>query len=57
LNFILKEEAVLAVVINTLTAANVKIMKLSKHEPTLEDVFVILVGKSMADMEQGGEGE
>ncbi len=57
LNFILKEEAVLAVVINTLTAANVKIMKLSKHEPTLEDVFVTLVGKSMADMEQGGEGE
>jgi ABC-2 type transport system ATP-binding protein len=57
LNFILKEEAFLAVVINTLTAANVKIMKLSKHEPTLEDVFVILVGKSMADMEQGGEGE
>jgi ABC-2 type transport system ATP-binding protein len=57
LNFILKEEAILAVVINTLTAANVKIMKLSKHEPTLEDVFVTLVGKSMADMEQGVASE
>jgi ABC-2 type transport system ATP-binding protein len=55
LNIILKEEAALAVVFNTLTAANVKIMKLSKHEPTLEDVFVNLVGKSMADVEQGGE--
>jgi ABC-2 type transport system ATP-binding protein len=55
LNFILDEEAVLAVVINTLTAANVKIMKLSKHEPTLEDVFVTLVGHSMADMEHGEE--
>jgi ABC-2 type transport system ATP-binding protein len=52
LNFILKEEAVLAVVINTLTSANVNIMKLSKHEPTLEDVFVEHVGRSMADMEQ-----
>jgi ABC-2 type transport system ATP-binding protein len=55
LNFILDEEAVLAIVINTLTAANVKIMKLSKHEPTLEDVFVTLVGHSMADMEHGEE--
>jgi ABC-2 type transport system ATP-binding protein len=52
LNFNLKEEAVLAVVINTLSSANVNIMKLSKHEPTLEDVFVELVGRSMADMEQ-----
>lgn len=57
LNFILKEEAALAVIINTLTTANVKIMKLSKHEPTLEDVFVTLVGHSMADMEQGEESE
>ncbi len=57
LNFILKEEAALAVVINTLTAANVRIMKLSKHEPTLEDVFVKLVGHSMADMEEEEKGE
>jgi ABC-2 type transport system ATP-binding protein len=57
LNFILKEEAVLAVIINTLTAANVRIMKLSKHEPTLEDVFVTLVGHSMADMEKGEGSE
>jgi ABC-2 type transport system ATP-binding protein len=57
LNFILREEAVLAAVINTLTAANVKIMKLTKHEPTLEDVFVTLVGHSMADVETAGGNE
>jgi hypothetical protein len=32
-------------------------MKLSKHEPTLEDVFVTLVGHSMADMEKGEASE
>ena len=52
LSFILKEESVLAVVINTLTAASVKILRLTKREPTLEDVFVELVGHSMADVEQ-----
>jgi ABC-2 type transport system ATP-binding protein len=57
LNFLLKEEAALAGVINTLTQVNVKILKLSKHEPTLEDVFVDLVGRSMADVEQAGENE
>ncbi|HTX93281.1 MAG TPA: ATP-binding cassette domain-containing protein [Anaerolineales bacterium] len=57
LSFILKEEAALAGVINTLTQAEVKILKLSKHEPTLEDVFVDLVGRSMADVEQAGESE
>ena len=55
LTFILEEEAALAVVINTLTAANIRIMKLSKHEPTLEDVFVNLVGRSMADVVTAGE--
>jgi ABC-2 type transport system ATP-binding protein len=57
LDFILDEEAVLAAVINALTAASVRIMKLTKHEPTLEDVFVDLVGRTMADMEQTGENE
>ena len=57
LSFILKEEAALAGVINTLTQAEVKILKLSKHEPTLEDVFVDLVGRSMADVEQASESE
>jgi ABC-2 type transport system ATP-binding protein len=52
LKFILNEDAALAGVINTLTTASVKIQNFSKHEPTLEDVFVDLVGHSMEDMEQ-----
>jgi ABC-2 type transport system ATP-binding protein len=52
LSFLLQEEAALAGVINLLTTANVKILRLSKHEPTLEDVFVDLVGRSMEDMEK-----
>jgi ABC-2 type transport system ATP-binding protein len=51
-NFILKEEAVLAGVINVLSTANIRILKFSKHEPTLEDVFMELVGRSMTDVEQ-----
>jgi ABC-2 type transport system ATP-binding protein len=56
LKFILNEDAALAGVINTLTTANVKIQNLSKHEPTLEAVFVDLVGHSMEDMEQQEHG-
>jgi ABC-2 type transport system ATP-binding protein len=52
LNFILREEAALAEVINVLTSANAKVLKLSKNEPTLEDVFVDLVGQSMEEMEK-----
>jgi ABC-2 type transport system ATP-binding protein len=55
LEFICAAEPVLGSVINTLTAGNVSILNLKKREPTLEDVFVDLVGRSMADMEQGGE--
>ncbi len=52
LNLVLFSEAALAGVINILTQKNVKVMRLSKHEPTLEDVFVELVGRSMAEEEQ-----
>ncbi|HUH98556.1 MAG TPA: ABC transporter ATP-binding protein [Anaerolineales bacterium] len=52
LNFSLQEEAALAGIINGLTESNVKIMRLDKHEPTLEDVFVNLVGRSMAEIEK-----
>jgi ABC-2 type transport system ATP-binding protein len=55
LELILVEEAALAQVINVFTRKNVRILKLSKHEPTLEDVFMELVGRSMADVEQGAE--
>jgi ABC-2 type transport system ATP-binding protein len=57
LELILVEEAALAHVINVFTLKNVRILKLSKREPTLEDVFVELVGRSMADVETADENE
>jgi ABC-2 type transport system ATP-binding protein len=54
LKFILNEEAALAGVINKLTESNIKIVRLDKHEPTLEDVFVNLVGRSMDEVEKEG---
>ncbi|MBI4732062.1 MAG: ABC transporter ATP-binding protein [Chloroflexi bacterium] len=57
LELILVEEGALGGVINVLNQKNVRIMKLNKREPTLEDVFVDLVGKSMADVEQAGSNE
>jgi ABC-2 type transport system ATP-binding protein len=47
----LVEEAALARVINLFTQKDVKVMNLTKREPTLEDVFVDLVGRSMAEEE------
>ena len=54
LELILKEESALATVINILTHKNIKVQRLSKREPTLEDVFMELVGQRMEDVEQGG---
>ena len=53
----LLEEAALARVINLFTQKDVKVMNLNKREPTLEDVFVDLVGRSMAEEESNGSGE
>src|SRR5574340_220190 len=55
LDFILAEEAVLATVVNELTANDIRILNLNKREPTLEDVFVTLVGRSMAEEEKAGQ--
>ena len=52
LKFILEEEAALGGVINKLNEFSVKIERLDKHEPTLEDVFVRLVGHSMDEIEK-----
>ncbi len=52
LKLALVEEAALGPVINVLTQKNVRIVNLTKREPTLEDVFVDLVGKSMAEVEK-----
>jgi len=56
LEFILAEEPVLGAVVSSLTASNIRIMNLHKNEPTLEDVFVDLVGSSMAEVEGSAVG-
>lgn len=58
LEFTLAEEGVLGAVVNTMTAGGIRILNLHKREPTLEDVFVDLVGRSMAEVEHenGGAG-
>jgi ABC-2 type transport system ATP-binding protein len=53
LEFILAQDDVLGAVVNTLTSANMHILNLQKREPTLEDVFVDLVGHSMEEVEKG----
>lgn len=55
LEFVLNEEQVLGGVINTLSADDIQILNFQKREPTLEDVFINLVGSSMAEVEKGGE--
>jgi ABC-2 type transport system ATP-binding protein len=53
MEFILEEEPVLSTVVNTLTETGSRILNLQKREPTLEDVFVELVGRSMHEVERG----
>ena len=52
LQLILEEESALAIVINILTQKEVKVKRLSKREPTLEDVFMDLVGQKMEEVEK-----
>jgi ABC-2 type transport system ATP-binding protein len=55
LEFVLEEEQVFSAVINQLSADDIPIFNFQKREPTLEDVFVNLVGSSMSEVESGGE--
>jgi ABC-2 type transport system ATP-binding protein len=55
LDLILEEEQALAGVVSTLNNANIRLLNLQKNEPSLEDVFVKLVGQSMEQVEQTGE--
>ncbi len=48
LKFILEEEAAIGGVVSTLAAHNGNIISLQKNEPTLEDVFIKLVGRSLS---------
>jgi len=52
LELALEEESVLGTVIAAMEARRIGLITLQKHEPTLEDVFVKLVGHSMAEVEQ-----
>ena len=47
----LEDEDALRGAINELAALGVRLLNLRKHQPTLEDVFVDLVGRSMAEVE------
>jgi ABC-2 type transport system ATP-binding protein len=49
LKFILEDESVIGGVIGTLATQNGSIVSLQKNEPTLEDVFLKLVGRSLSD--------
>ncbi|MEW6179390.1 MAG: ABC transporter ATP-binding protein [Chloroflexota bacterium] len=51
LEITLDEEAVLSEVIHELAAQSARILRLEKREPTLEDVFVQLVGQRMEEVE------
>ena len=53
LEFILDEENVLPAVVGELADHDVPLRNLEKREPTLEDVFVKLVGMSMEEVEDG----
>jgi ABC-2 type transport system ATP-binding protein len=53
LEFIFEEDDVLAAVINQLTAHDIHLLNLEKREPSLEDVFIHLVGMSMEEVERG----
>jgi ABC-2 type transport system ATP-binding protein len=57
LELILDQDDALGSVLTALTQSSIHIINLEKREPTLEDVFVDLVGKSMAEVEQSDQGD
>jgi ABC-2 type transport system ATP-binding protein len=55
LEFIMAEEDILGSVVSLMTENDIHLLNLQKREPTLEDVFVSLVGKSMDEVERDDE--
>ena len=56
LNLVLAEDGVLGSVVSALSAQGSHILALRKSEPTLEDVFVALVGRGFSDTECSADG-
>jgi ABC-2 type transport system ATP-binding protein len=54
LDLILEADDALASVVAALTSKDIHILNLHKREPTLEDVFVALVGRRMEEVEHVG---
>jgi ABC-2 type transport system ATP-binding protein len=48
LKFILEDESAIGAVVTALTTLNGQVQRLQKNEPTLEDVFIKLVGRSLS---------
>ncbi|MEN6570513.1 MAG: ATP-binding cassette domain-containing protein [Anaerolineaceae bacterium] len=57
LDMVLKEESILASVISRFNSQGIKLRSLQKREPTLEDVFVELVGARMEEVEDAAPVE
>ena len=55
LELILESDQVIGAVMAGMEAKHIGLLSLTKHQPTLEDVFVDLVGRSMAEVEVAGE--
>jgi len=52
LRFILEEESAIGSVVSGLTSEDARIISLQKNEPSLEDVFIKLVGRSLTATEE-----
>ena len=55
LNFILDDENTLVKILSAVQQSGAHLISLDKHEPTLEDVFINLVGKSLIEIEEQSE--
>ena len=56
-NLVLEEDGALGAVVTALAGLGSQILALRKSEPTLEDVFVELVGRGFADEPASGAPE
>jgi ABC-2 type transport system ATP-binding protein len=56
LKFILEDEGAIGPVVSTMSTLGAGILSLQKNEPTLEDVFVKLVGRSLTDEGEAENG-